>query len=359
MQVPLVDLKAQYAGLKGEIDAAIARVVDKGNFVSGEEVERFEQTWAKLRGAKFCIGVSSGTDAIYLAAYALRRVERTAEFAFAPAFTFIGSIEPLVRAGFRVKLVDVNKATALVDVNNLTGYNPRSLKKACLLLVHLYGAQCTWGKWLAERLHIIEDAAQCHSIMLKGRVAAFSFYPTKSLGAYGQAGAVVTNDPMIFGIVKSMRNHGETPGQRFTHQYVSGNYRMDELQAAVLNAKLPYLDTWRTRRGLIARYYMDHLPEGMRATAQPITEGHDHHIFAFRIPDRNKFVAYLAEHRIQAGVRYPVTISEQPGYVVLPEYGQLFPNAKLWADTGVNLPIYAEMTDSQVEYVAGVVKKWS
>lgn len=350
MKVPLIDLRAQYVSIKDEIDEAVARVHESANYVMGPEVEAFEHEWARYCGATFCVAVCSGTDAIYLTLQALW--ERVSHIVV-PAFTFIASIEPAFRAGYpasQVHLEDVDANGVLGPIKAIDFQQPDVL----VLPVHLYGYPAPMPEGAS---YVLEDAAQAHGQQLRGDAQAFSFYPTKNLGAAGQAGAVVTNSPELSGELKILRNHGEAD-RRFVHERLSGNYRMDELQAAILRAKLPHLADWNAKRREIALVYRAELA-GLPLKFQADHEAHTYHIFAIRCERRDELAEFLQTRGIQTAVRYPVPLHLQPA--LARSFGRpagTFPGAEAWARETLSLPIYPEMDWEQVGHVVQSVKQY-
>ena len=356
MKVPLLDLRAQYQSIREEIDSAIARVMERGNYVMGEEVEAFEAEWARFCGAKYCVGVSSGTDAIYLALLALATADQEEpKRVLTTPLTFFATAQAILHAGLTPSFVDVGEDG---NIDLPEGALPGDL----VVPVHLYGRPAR-----VERKggSIVEDAAQAHGIPFNpdARAVCFSFYPSKNLGAYGQAGAVVTNDPEIADLVRLFRTYGER--ERFVHYFPTGNHRMDELQAAVLRAKLPHLKEWNeTRRWLARAYRLNGLPGIVTPVAVGWPQahpGHVYHIVAIRVTDprgRDSLAALLAENGIQTAVRYPLPLHLQPALDYLGYKRGDFPKAEAWAKTNLSLPIYPEMSLEMVEYVCEKVKEW-
>lgn len=363
MKVPLIDLQAQYLSLKPDIDAAVLRVLGSGKYVGGEEVEAFEEEWAAYCGAKYCVGVSSGSDAIYLVYRAIEQFygvvtagtgnksQDTGRVVLVPAFTFIGTVEPLLRAGMKVEFVDVDIDTGLMSYSVKAEADERSI-----LPVHLYGRPFRPDHSLRP-LMMVEDAAQGHGIKLTGVAACYSFYPTKNLGCAGQGGAVVTNNEKLANLIRQLRNHGEGPN-RFEHIYLSGNYRLDPIQAAILRVKLPYLDGWNKRRREIAAIYNRELKDLLLIYLSPDDPEHVYHIYAIRCEKRSSLAKFLEEMGIQTSVRYPVPLHFQPALVGSQNKSCFFPFAERWADTVLTLPIYPEMTDQMVNYVVEAIQLW-
>ena len=339
MQVPLIDLRAQYLSIKDEVDAAIARVHQRGNYVMGHEVECFELEWAHYCGARFCVAVSSGTDALYLI---LRALGLKAQLVLTTPFTFFATVVAIILSGNTPLFIDVEE-DGNIDISKdySTLYN---------VPVHLYGRPAKVD------LSSIEDTAQGHGIELTGLAQAYSFYPTKNLGAFGQGGAVVTNDSDLAQKVKELRVHAEK--ERFVHYAVSGNYRMDELQAAILRAKLPHLDGWIAKRRQIAEWYYQRLSQIEGVVLPPQHPGHTYHIFAIKLKERDALARFLAEKGTQTAVRYPVPMHLMPALKDLNYKRGDFPKAEEWAETVLNLPIYPEMNEEMVDYVCTSIREW-
>ena len=361
VKVPLLDLRAQYASVRDEVDEAVARVHERGNYVMGLELEAFEAEWAAYCDAKYCAGVSSGTDAIYLALQALQELDGPTTVVRVPSATFIGTAEPVIRAGCRLELTDVDSHGIMLRPTPRPAHAaPTSAN--IVLPVALYGRPVSWvNEATTSDDHdiVITDLAQAHGHQLGwAMIGCFSFYPSKNLGAAGQGGAVVTDDEEIANMVRSLRNHGEG-NVRFRHERLSGNYRLDELQAAILRAKLPHLDAWNQRRREIARSYYGRL-QGLPGLTMPEdVPGHVYHIFTLRCPRRDDLAAFLGERGIQTAVRYPLTLHQQPALAFLSHKNGDFLNAEAWAAENLSLPIYETMPDEQVEYVAAAVREWA
>ncbi len=344
-KVPLLDLHAQYLSIKAEIDSAITRVISKGNFTMGDEVDAFEKEWAEYCQARYCIGVSSGTDALSLAIKVLGL--RDLPIMTTP-LTFFSTVEAIIESRNKPVFMDVGY-DGNIDVTNVTGV-------PCSIPVHLYGNPAVIPS--ARSCYVIEDSCQAHGLPLRGDIACFSFFPSKNLGAYGQAGAIVTNNAgrKWVGKLRELREHGQR--ERFVHYNIGGNYRMDELQAAILRAKLPHLDEWNDQRRMIADSYRQSL-SNLPGIILP--EDHPQHVyyaFAIRTKERDKLAVFLKEAGIETLVRYPVPMHLMPALKHLGYKVGDFPMAEERTKTNLSLPIYPEMTDSQVEYVAKRVKAW-
>lgn len=352
--VGLVDLAAQYRSIKPEIDAAVARVLESGSYVTGKEVEAFEQEFAALCNADYCAGVSSGTDAIYLALRAHDVVYPDSPVrTYVPSFTFIATASAVLAAGRKLVLCDVYQGSAMLKLGE------RDPRGGIALPVGIFG-QRTGIRYTHVRT--IADYAQAHGAPLADNIcAAYSFYPTKNLGAIGQAGAVVSDDAEIIQIVKQLRNHGERESIRFEHTFLSGNHRMDELQAAILRAKLPRLKSWNTRRREIASLYHRgfSLLETQDLVELPHFNESEWHIYPMRVDNRLAFAEHLRKRGIQTSVRYPVPLHKQPALwdrFEVAEGG--YPNSEAWATTSIDLPIHEMMSDEDVECVIERVKEF-
>ena len=354
-RVPLIDLKAQYLSLKEEIDEAVAHVHEKGNYVMGEQVSRFEKEWARDCNAKYCVATSSGTDAIYLGVRSSATVFGGTHIALIPAFTFIATYEAVHRAGLAhsIHLADVEEDTAVISEESF--HKAVDLYGTCLCIpVNLYGKKSMKTAPRPGCL-MLEDAAQSHGVPLSGDIAAYSFYPTKNLGASGQAGALVTNDVNIYAQAGILRAHAEGV-YRFHHESLSGNYRMDELQAAILRVKRPHLKRWNQRRREIARIYRQAF-EGILKMQEDSPE-HVYHVFAVRHPKIEELSIHLAKSGIQTASRYPLALHQQEALSGLGYKEGDFPNAERWARENLSLPIYPELSDEKVGYVVEEVLKW-
>ena len=310
----------------------------------GPEVEAFEKEWAEYCGAKYCVGVSSGTDALYLA---LKAVAKNQEVLTTPA-TFFATVQAIIQSENQPTFVDIGD-----DYNIDVGEGARS-KAYIRLPVHLYGRPVEIPD--PNPYLVIEDSAQAHGLPLRGKMACFSFYPTKNLGAMGQAGAVVTNDVDLANAVREMRTYCERG--RFVHYGTTGNFRMDELQAAILRAKLPHLDGWNKSRRDIAGIYRDYL-ERLEGVVLPRDHPeHSYHIYAIRVKERDDLAKHLERYGIQTSIRYPVPMHLQPTLKYLGYHKGDFPVAEEWAKTNLSLPMYPELTEKQVEYVAIKIRLW-
>jgi dTDP-4-amino-4,6-dideoxygalactose transaminase len=362
--IPLVDLKAGYRTIREEVRAAIDDVLESMQLTIGPNVKAFDQEFAAFCGAKHAIGVGSGTDALQLAIRALGI--SSGDEVITVSHTFFATVEAILYSGARPILVDVDEKTFNMDYAAVVqAITPRT---KAIMPVHLYGRTADLRPLLAlakeKGLQVIEDACQAHGAMLdtgakagaSGRVSAFSFYCSKNLGAYGEAGSITTNDDALATELRSLREHGQST--RYYHPVVGYNARLDEIQAAILRIKLRKLPEWNARRLAIARHYDDRL-KGSGVIAPEIPEGGRHvfHCYVVRVPGgrRDDLRAYLAERGIGTGVHYPVPIHLQEASAFLGYRQGDFPVTERLANEVVSLPMYPELTDTQVDTVAEAV----
>lgn len=361
VEVPFADLAAQYAGLKSDIDAAIAGVLSRAQFILGPAVEQFEREFAAYCGVAEAVGVNTGTSALHLALLAAG-VQPGDEVITVP-FTFVASVAAIEYAGARPVFVDVEPDTLTMDPAQVeAAITPRT---RAILPVHLYGQPADMDPILeiARRrgLLVIEDACQAHGSEYKGRrcgsmgaIGCFSFYPGKNLGAYGEGGALVTSDPAIAARVRLLRSWGEET--RYEHTYRGFNYRMDGVQGAVLGVKLPHLEGWTGRRRAHAAAYDSHLA-GTRVEvprARPDSR-HVYHLYVVRLRDRDGWRARLSAAGVQTGVHYPIPVHLQPAYRDLGHAEGAFPVCEAAAREVLSLPMFPELTDAQIAHVASVL----
>jgi dTDP-4-amino-4,6-dideoxygalactose transaminase len=363
MKVPFVDLVAQYQTLKSEVDPAMQRIVDATAFIGGDDLKEFEKEFAAFCGAKHCVGVGNGTDAIYLALRALG-IGRGDEV-ITVAHTFIATAEAVSQTGARPVFVDIKEDTMLMDPGKIeAAITPRT---KAIITVHLYGQPCEMDRIveIARRrgLKVIEDAAQAHGARWKGRrvgslgdIACFSFYPGKNLGAYGDGGAVVGNDEVLMKKVRMVANHGRL--EKYTHEMEGVNSRLDGLQAAILRVKLKRLDDWNAARRRHAAHYCRLLAGDKVAlpVVNPDTEP-VWHLFVVRVPHREQLQARLKEKGIATGVHYPLPLHLQPAYKYLGMSEGALPVSEKVAQEIVSLPMYAELTGEMVQYVCASLRE--
>jgi len=364
MDIPLIDLKAQYQPLKEDILAHISDILDGMWLFLGENVQAFEKEFAAFQEVEHAIGVSEGTTAIQLALMACG--VGYGDEVITVSHTFIATAEAIALTGARPVFVDIDPETYTMDVSQIEKkITPRT---KAIIPVHLYGQPADMDPIMeiAERhnLYVIEDACQAHGARYKGRrtgglghIAAYSFYFSKNLGAYGEAGMVTTNDPDLAYKVRIMRDHGSP--KRYHHEVLGLNGRLDEIQAAVLRVKLPHLAAWNEQRRANAVHYTKLLAalDGVVTTptvadyAEPVF-----HLYVVRVPRRDELHAYLREQGIGAGIHYPVPCHLQPVFKSLGYQKGDLPVTERIVNEIISLPIYAEMTSEQREYVVDTLR---
>ena len=362
MAIPFVDLKAQYLSIKDEIDSAIQNVIDNTAFIMGGDVKEFEKEFAEFCDAKYAISVSSGTSALHLALVACG-VGRGDEVITVPN-TFIATAESITHAGAKPVFVDIDE--------NSYNINPDLIEKAvtdkikAIIAVHLFGqpADMDVVNEVAQKhnLAVIEDAAQAHGAEYKdkvvgtlGKVACFSFYPAKNLGAYGDAGMVVTDDGEIAERVTLLRNHGRT--EKYQHLIEGYNYRMDTIQAAVLRVKLRHLKKWTEKRRNNAKLYDQLLEDSSVITPKEMDYAkHVYHLYVIRTEKRDELQHALKEAGVATGLHYPIPLHLQPPYKYLGYKEGDFPVTEKLANEGLSLPMFAELTEAEIEKIAQVIK---
>jgi len=362
--IPLVDLKAQHAQIADEVQRGFSGVLENTSFILGKDVAAFEQAYSQFTGIAHTIGVANGTDALELALRAVG-VGRGDEVIL-PANTFIATALAAERAGAKVVLVDCDPVHQLIDVAQVE--KKITAKTKALMPVHLFG-QCAPMEALmalakAKGLEVVEDAAQSQGAKRNGtpaggfgRIAGTSFYPGKNLGAYGDAGAVLTNDAALAKKVKALRNYGSEV--KYHHPETGFNSRLDTLQAVVLSAKLKRLAGWNEqRRAAAARY--EQLLSKVPGVGRPGTlEGNEHvwHLYVIRVPNRDEVLKKLNAAGVGAGIHYPVPVHLQGAFAHLGHKAGDFPVAEKAANEILSLPMFGEITAAQQEQVVDALKK--
>lgn len=366
-KVPMLDLRANYLSIKDEIDEAVSKVVSSGCYILGDHVSQFEEEVARYLGVKYAVGVASGTDALYLAL----RAAQPYGMIQTSTYTFIASAECVDRLGS--DHCAVKPPLSLADIN-LCDYcmKPLDLGIESFIPVHLFGHPCHMDN-LAYRnaIVLIEDCAQSFGAEYKGQkvgtigtAGCFSFYPSKNLGCYGDGGLVVTQNKDIYEKIRSLRHHGTKPNDKYTSIYHGLNSRLDELQAAILSAKLPHIDEWNFYRRMRAVWYWQGLRECCDIILPKHKESGIHHswnYYTIRCVDptkRNDLQKYLASKGVETIVYFPVCIHQQPTFLGLYLMSGTFPNAELAARSCLSLPMYPELTANQVEYVCKCIREF-
>ena len=360
--IPVVDLKAQYAAIKPDVDAAIQRVVESTGFIMGPEVRSFEEAFARFVGAEAAIGVASGTAALHLALLACG-IGPGDEVITTP-FTFYATAEAINQAGATPVFVDIAPDTYNLDPAKIeAAITPRT---RAIVPVHLYGQSAEMDAILAiarrHGLRVIEDAAQAHAAEHHGRrcgslgdLACFSFYPSKNLGCYGDGGMVTGSDPALLARIRRLRDHGRVG--KYEHVELGWGSRLDALQAAILGAKLPHLEGWTEQRRAAAARYNDLLSgaEVVVPAERPYNR-HVYYCYVIRTPRRDGLAAHLAEQGIDTIVHYPIPMHLQPAYREMGLGPGTFPVAEAAAQQVLSLPMFPEITPEQQQRVAGAVR---
>jgi len=364
MQIPLVDLRANYGSIKDEVRAAIDEILEGMQLTIGPNVRAFDEEWARFCGAKHAVGVGSGTDALQLAIRALGIAP--GDEVITVSFSFFATAEAIFYSGARPVLVDIEERTFNMDVAQVVDrITPRT---KAIIPVHLYGRTMDMKQLLElakdHNIAVIEDAAQAHGARLDtgskagtaGRFGCFSFYCSKNLGAYGEAGSIVTDDDDLAQELRQLREHGQVT--RYFHPIVGYNARLDEIQAAVLRIKLKRLDGWNARRRAVARLYTSLLADCGVITPEDTGDRHVWHIYAIRVPGgrRDAMKGFLWERGIGTGIHYPVPIHMQDAARFLGYREGELPVTERVSQDVLSLPMYPELTDEQVGYVADAVK---
>jgi dTDP-4-amino-4,6-dideoxygalactose transaminase len=359
MKVNFLDLKAQYATIKDEIDEAIRRVIEKTAFAAGPFVKEFEEAFAAAHQAKYCVGVNSGTSALHAAMMALGI--GAGDEVIVPANTFFATPEAVSLTGAVPVFVDCDATYYNID--------PRKVEEAitpktkAIIPVHLYGQPAPMDEIMEiagrHSLKVVEDCAQAHIAEYKGKpvgatgvMGCFSFYPGKNLGAYGEGGAVISNDEELYKKLMALRDHGSS--KKYYHDFIGHNYRMEGFQGAILGVKLKHLSDWvdarRENAALYRKYLKDIdaivLPEEMDDVK------HVYHLFVIRAPRREELQKFLGESQIYTGIHYPIPCHLQKAYEGTNPGKGSCPVSEDYADQIVSLPMFAELTEEEIAFVA-------
>ncbi|MFB2773265.1 DegT/DnrJ/EryC1/StrS family aminotransferase [Pelatocladus sp. BLCC-F211] len=361
--IPFVDLKAQYLSIKEEIDTAVLKLLESTQFILGSEVAAFEQEFADYCNADYGIALNTGTSALHLALLAAG-IGPGDEVITTP-FTFVATVAAIVYTGATPVFVDIDPVSYTIDVTKIE--QAITEKTKAILPVHLYGQPADMNPIMeiARRhgLTVIEDAAQAHRAEYKGQrigsigdIGCFSFYPGKNLGAYGEGGAVVTNNPEYARTIKMLRDWGQE--QRYHHVLKGYNYRMDGIQGAILRVKLRYLDAWTEARRKHAALYDQLLANSSITTPRVMPYSyHVYHVYAVRTHQRDALQQKLKEREIQTGIHYPIPVHLQQAYADLGYKVGDFPCAELVANEVLSLPMCAELSSEQIEFVSAAVRE--
>jgi len=374
MNIPLVDLKAQYESIKHEIDSAISEVISRSAFIGGAFVESFEKEFASFCNVKHCVGVGNGTDALFIALKTLGVGQ--GDEVIVPANSFIATSEAVTLTGARVVFVDIDPRTYNMDPNRLedllrtrnSQLGTRN-RPSAVIPVHLYGQPADMDPILEISkkydLKVIEDAAQAHGAVYKNRkigsigdMACFSFYPGKNLGAYGDGGAIVTNDEALAKKARMIANHGRI--EKYDHEMEGVNSRLDGLQAAILGVKLRHIEEWTEKRRNNAYLYNKYLKDsGVVMPFELENVKAVYHLYVVRVKngEREKLQTHLKSKGVSTGIHYPIALPNLRAYAYMNYKGDDFPEATSASQEIVSLPMFAELEESQIKYVAMEIKQ--
>jgi len=363
MNVPFLNLKAQLPHIRPEIEERFSRIIDNTAFVCGREVKEFEETFADMHDAAYAVGLSSGTDGNHMALVCCGI--GPGDEVILPANTFIATAEAISYTGATPVFVDVDENTYNIDVRKIE--EKITSRTRAINAVHLFGQPADLDPVLEiagrNNLLVIEDAAQAHFAEYKNRkvggigdLASWSFYPGKNLGAWGEAGAITTNNDEIHHKAKILRDHGS--GKKYFHDLIGYNYRMSEFQAAVLNVKMKHIQQWTERRRVNAQFYDLRLAatEGVMTPAELKNVLHVYHLYVIRAERRDELQDYLKGNGIGVGMHYPVPLHLTQAYAHLGYKRGDFPVAEKLADEILSLPMFPELTEEQIDYVCKKIK---
>ncbi len=390
MNIPFVDLSRQPKKLHTTIHEKLKNVIGKGNFILGHEVGEFEDAFAKYLGVKHCVGLASGTDAILLSLMALGLKE--GDEVIVPAMTFIASVAPLIH--LRIKPVFVDIASDIVNIDVTRIEKAITKKTKAIIPVHLHGFPADMNAIMdiahRYKLFVIEDAAQAHGALIKckmlnakckietqkytskkrdeennwkkvgtiGDIGCFSFYPSKNLGAWGDAGALVTKSDEIAGRVRLLRDHGQEA--KYVHSILGYNSRLDTIQAVVLSAKLSYLDFWNKKRRQTAQLYSQRLRDlPVVLPAELVGTRAIYHVYQIRTKLRDQLHAYLIKQGIHTSFHYPIPLHLQPALKFLGYKKGSFPVSERFADETLSLPMFPYLSHREVRFVANYIHRFS
>jgi len=365
MNIPLVDLRRQYLSIRKEIDQAIQGVIDNSAFIMGEDVQEFENEFAKFCGVKYGVGTSSGTTALHLA-LVICGIKQGDEVITVP-YTFIATTEAISYTGAKAVFVDIEDRSYTMDAEKIE--EAITERTRAIIPVHLFGHPADMDKItkIAKKhnLIVIEDACQAHGAEYKGKkvgslgdIACFSFYPGKNLGAYGDAGMAVTNNEEFAEKMRLLRNHGRN--KRYYHQIEGYNYRLDTIQAAILRVKLRHLEEWTEKRRRNAKLYNKLLKgSGVKTPVEMEYAKHVYHLYVIKTEKREKLYSRLKENGISAAVHYPLPLHLQEAYRYLGWKKGDFPISEACSERLLSLPMFPELTTDEIKKIAGIVERKS
>lgn len=367
MNVPFVDLKTQYQGIKDEVLKEINEVLDNTAYICGKKAKKFEEDFAKIHNVKHSIGLSTGTDALHVAMHALGI--KQGDEVIVPVNTYIATAEGVSLCYAKPVFVDNDEKTYNIDASKIEAAITPNTK--AIIPVHLYGQPAEMDAILdigkKYKLHVVEDCSQAHLATYKGKkigglgtIGTFSFYPGKNLGAYGEGGAVTTNDDRLNDFMYKYRQHGST--EKYIHDIEGHNYRLEEIQAGVLNVKMKYIEKWTDLRRKAAKLYTETF--NALGIEEVITPWHPdyvdpvYHLYIIRVKNREKLIEHLNKNGVQNGLHYPVPLHMQKAYSYLDYKPEDFPVAKKFAGEILSMPMYPEITEEMIQYVCSTIKEF-
>lgn len=365
MNIPLVDLKVQYQKLKDELWPAIEHTVSQGHFILGQEVDLFEKEFAAFCGSKHCVGVSSGTDALHLSLLALG--VGPGDEVITAANTFIATAFAISYTGATPVLVDVSPMDYNIDPEHILEAITERTK--AIIPVHLYGQPADMNTIMdiarQYNLYVVEDACQAHGAGYNGRrvgtfgdAACFSFYPGKNLGAFGDGGAVVTDDDNLSERIRGLRQYGEK--EKYVHTVLGYNNRLDSIQAAILRIKLRHLDEWNASRKKAAQLYKEMLSDTkVKLPEENLGSAHVYHLFVVQHPCRDDLLNFLKDKNIFCGIHYPVPLNRQNPYLSVKTIPDDVPVTVDLSSKILSLPMYPDISEAQITTVAQAIKNFS
>lgn len=363
MHIPLVDLKRQYLSIKKEIDGAIQEVIDNSAFIMGENVQEFENEFAKFCGVKYGVGTSSGTTALHLALVACG-IKQGDEVITVP-YTFIATTEAISHTGAKVVFVDIEDRSYNMDSGKIE--QAVTEKTKAIIPVHLFGHPADMDKIMEiakkHNLIVIEDACQAHGAEYKGKkvgslgdIACFSFYPGKNLGAYGDAGMAVTDNKALAEKMRLLRNHGYQ--KKYYHKIEGYNYRLDAIQAAILRVKLRHLEEWTEKRRKNAKLYDELLKgSGVKTPLEMEYARHVYHLYVIGIEKREELYLRLKKNEISTAIHYPLPLHLQQAYSYLGYKKGDFPVSEACTERLLSLPMFPELTEDEIKRIVEIIEK--
>jgi dTDP-4-amino-4,6-dideoxygalactose transaminase len=365
MKIPFVDLKMQYNSIREEIQEAFNNVVENSAFIGGSFLEKFESEFSEFCGTKYCIGVGNGTDAIFIALKMLGIGQ--GDEVITAANSFIATSEAISLTGAKTVFCDVSETTRNLNPDLIEGKITN--KTRAIIPVHLYGQPSDMDKIVEiarkNKILIIEDCAQAHGAKYKGKTAGtfgeascFSFYPGKNLGAYGDGGAIVTDNEELEGKIRMYANHGRSA--KYDHEFEGVNSRLDGLQSAILSVKLNHIKKWNSMRNSNARLYNEKLKSVGDIITPIIHDDRDHvfHLYVIRTKQRDALKKYLADNNVSSGIHYPIALPNLKAYSYLEHKPEDFPVSSRLQNEILSLPMYPELTEEQIEYTVSVIKNF-